>query len=442
MATVYASNPNLMKYSSGASYGAGWHSRPGMTAGGSINFDRYSPSDSTVHFSGTIETTLVIGDTKYPNNYSYPITAKMFVGDSLVGEWTIFDYNGHNRDYGTKSINISGEFTLADNNTDVNLYYYCNGGGPESCDSKFPTTKVGTFKLPAGTLPYNPWTDPTNVSSVANSATVINPGGTFKVNWKLAQAGQGNHIGKYNVSANIYRNGRWEGRFNVASVSPNISEVTINTSTWGLTPNCLIQTDVDTWIVSDTAGRGDYWLGAVYARNNNVTVNDPWTNPTKPSNVKNNVTQIKPDGTLTVSWNASTPGTGNYIDYYLVSFTVSKDGGKTWGSRYSVGTTKSTSLNINLDTQILLPGYLIKTDVDAYFKSTFSWRGNGWAGYTYASNNNVTVYKSGKVLYKKGTTLVECTKAYANKAKNKCRYIRIKTGTTTRVIDMYTYKYN
>lgn len=174
----------------------------------------------------------------------------------------------------------------------------------------------------------------------------------------------------------------------------------------------------------------------------------PWSDPTNVSGVKNSVTSLKPDGSMSVSWTAAKAGTGNSITKYAVDMQRYRNGA--WSSNIAINSsigTGNTSLSFKPGDYVnLRPGDLIRLSVNAYMSSSTSGHSSGWLGSVYASNNNVSIYKDGIVYcIDSNGTKREGTMAYyydANGTKRKSRYIVVKDSSgATRVIDMYTTNY-
>lgn len=192
---AYATNPNKMKYKNGNIVGDGWHiGPPGMKAGGTITFTRYNRDDSKVYYEGNLSTTRVWG------SYGYPVTAWIFKGSNKVGDRIVIASIG-----GTGSTKISGSFDLADNDTDITIHYYCNdeniegnctAHGDDGSNHKSPDVVV--FKMPAKSLPYEPYKKPTIGIS-------------------------GDDISIYNKSRNIWIDKNSSGDKNSTNVSININ---------------------------------------------------------------------------------------------------------------------------------------------------------------------------------------------------------------------------
>ena len=210
---VYANNPNKMKYSSGTVYGDGWHSYPGMYAGGNVTFSRSANDNATVTFSGTIQNTLA---SKSQGSYGYPIEVRLYVGNDHKYTWN-FEKPGSS--YSTKSIKIDGSFTLTNNDTSARIIYYCTDGGVGNCKSKYPTASVTTFTLAAGALKYEtyPPGKPSNQLINGSTNTSVNErsdnlhltwtkpsGGTFGVSGYRVFCSNGNGWQKIGETTNTY----------------------------------------------------------------------------------------------------------------------------------------------------------------------------------------------------------------------------------------------
>ena len=174
----------------------------------------------------------------------------------------------------------------------------------------------------------------------------------------------------------------------------------------------------------------------------------PWSDPINASNVRNSVTTLKPDGSMSVSWSAARAGTGNSITKYAVDMQRYRNGA--WSSNVAINNsigTGTTSLSFRPGDYInLRPGDQLRFSVNTYMTSSTSGYSSGWLGSIYASNNNVSIYKDG-IVYNidANGTKRECTMAYyydSNGTKRKSRYIVVKdSGGATRIIDMYTTNY-
>jgi len=119
--------------------------------------------------------------------------------------------------------------------------------------------------------PTPPWSDPTNLKGVTNSATTRKPDWDLKVSWTAAKAGTGNSISKYRVQMRRYR-GSWSSW---TDVNTNVTgtSLTFNPgSIMNLRPGDLIATRVAAYMTSNTSGHSSGWLGYVEAGNNNVSI--------------------------------------------------------------------------------------------------------------------------------------------------------------------------
>lgn len=193
----------------------GWHSQPPLKATGSITFTRDSVDNATVKFTGTIGSQRYTG---WSVTYGYPVTAALYVGSTRVAHYNIASTSQD----GTNSISISGSFTLDNNNTDVTLHFYCNGGNHEgecSADNvKTPDSVV--FKLPAGQLKYEPYKKPTISISTSQQ------------------------ISRFDTSRNISVAANTSGDDNTTTVSVNVNDrgyentnIGNNSGTYSFVPN-------------------------------------------------------------------------------------------------------------------------------------------------------------------------------------------------------------
>ena len=159
-----------------------------------------------------------------------------------------------------------------------------------------------------------------------------------------------------------------------------------------------------------------------------------WTNPTGATNVKTNISKVKPDGSLTVSWTAAKSGTGNTVKYYAVNYSINGGARTTYNSNVSIN---STSLSINIANLGVKSGDKIVFDVDTWYSPTQSGGSGAWTGYS--SSPAVSVYKDGCIYYKDGSTKRECTTIYYKdgSTKRSARYIKVKDSSgATYVVDV------
>lgn len=159
-----------------------------------------------------------------------------------------------------------------------------------------------------------------------------------------------------------------------------------------------------------------------------------WTNPTGATNVKTNVSKVKPDGSLTVSWTAAKSGTGNTVQYYTVNYSINGGARTAYNSNVSIN---STSLSINIANLGVKSGDNIVFDVDTWYSPTQSGGSGAWTGYS--SSSAVSVYKDGCIYYKDGSTKRECTTIYYKdgSTKRSARYIKVKDSSgATYVVDV------
>lgn len=257
----------------------GWHSQsPVMQASGSITFERKAKDDDKVYFEGTLATTVV----STGGFYKYPITAKMFVGNSLVDSYTIKE-NGVDAASGTKSVNIKGSFKLSNNTDDVTVHYYCNYNLNEgSCGSAHPSPDSVTFKLPAGTLEYLPYTKPT-ISISSDSTVITRYDGEAKIKWS----------GSSNSRSNTYLD--INGTRVVEDSGDNAGEFSFKPSDYSVNQGSSYTVTV--------YRNGPYGNGTTVSASTTMYT---YTNPTL-SNLTKTIQIINANQTETFNWVTNTP---------------------------------------------------------------------------------------------------------------------------------------
>lgn len=184
--TISMGNPNQMKYSRGTAYGWGWHTYPGMYAGGSITFTRSATDDPKISFSGNIQNTLA---SKSQGSYGYPVYVEVYCGSTLV---TQIHFDAPGKSYSTKYKDISGSFNLWDNNTEIKVYYCCSDRGVGNCDSKYPTGRVLVASFWSWDLPFKDYPPgvPGNQRLNGNtSLTVTERSQNFTLSWSKPSGG-------------------------------------------------------------------------------------------------------------------------------------------------------------------------------------------------------------------------------------------------------------
>lgn len=184
--TISMGNPNQMKYKSGTAYGWGWHTYPGMSAGGSITFTRSATDNPKISFSGNIQNTLA---SKSKGSYGYPVYVEVYCGSTLV---TQIHFDAPGKSYSTKYKDISGSFNLWDNNTEIKVYYCCSDRGVGNCNSKYPTGRVLVASFWSWDLPFKDYPPgvPGNQRLNGNtSLTVTERSQNFTLSWSKPSGG-------------------------------------------------------------------------------------------------------------------------------------------------------------------------------------------------------------------------------------------------------------
>lgn len=183
---AYAQNPVKMKWNSGKDYTSGamgWHSIPGMYAGGSVTFTRSSEQDTWVSYNGDITNTLSSesgSDGHYGNTEGsttdHPIGVRVYAGNRLIQE-TIFTAPGYSKK--TKTITIKGSFEMPNNDEAVSVIYYCTDSGWGNCTAtNAPVGQTTVFSMAAGQLKYVPYKPPTVSISAYNGDNIARADGT------------------------------------------------------------------------------------------------------------------------------------------------------------------------------------------------------------------------------------------------------------------------
>ena len=149
-----------------------WHKGPTMSVSGEQICDRSSAQSKNIDYYVHIESV------RHSGTYGYPVTVSVVVGGTLQ---TIADSYGGVTYYGamlvggtiireeviastggTGMADFTGSFECTDNNTNVYVIIWCNGGGEHECDSSswghpnIVVGGIGTNEL----IPYNPYTPP------------------------------------------------------------------------------------------------------------------------------------------------------------------------------------------------------------------------------------------------------------------------------------------
>lgn len=257
-----------------------WHSKQPNKSGAVL--------DATGTFSATrsegkitISASIKITGKNSGCYFNYPLWFYVKANGETIHTWTSggnlgISYNG---DSWSKTFDAFDYWT----NSAVNLSFsvHCaagtGNGTSESgiCDQGYTNVDLVRTDNDSNTLisisAYNPWTDPTNLSGVTNSATTRKPDWDLKVSWNAAKAGTGNSISKYRVQMRRYR-GSWSSW---TDVNTNVTgtSLTFNPgSIINLRPGDLIATRVAVYVTSNTSGHDSGWLGYVEASNNNVTI--------------------------------------------------------------------------------------------------------------------------------------------------------------------------
>lgn len=155
-----------------------WHKGPTMTVSGTATFSRSSASDKNVSYDITISSTI------YGGSYGYPVTACVVFGGNRIqisNSYSGTTYYGNASSGGTSYGNsgVVGEVPVArsggegtktfqgsvectDNNTNIDVVIWCNGGGTHDCDSEtwgHPNIIVGSTNTDYLTH-YNPHSNP------------------------------------------------------------------------------------------------------------------------------------------------------------------------------------------------------------------------------------------------------------------------------------------
>lgn len=187
--TANALNPNLCYYNNGNSAKVyGWHAQaPGMASTGSVNFSRSDEKTLAVSFSGTIGSKIVTSG----GWYEYAITARMYINGSQAyttkGKECVWTVNASGTSASNCSTKIDGTVNV-DNSASVTIKYFCWAGGSEgNCTSpKYQTDSVVVFKMDGGTLPYNPYTQP-SIGNLSITPSKGNYNGTFTYNYSVSK---------------------------------------------------------------------------------------------------------------------------------------------------------------------------------------------------------------------------------------------------------------
>ena len=176
-----------------------------------------------------------------------------------------------------------------------------------------------------------------------------------------------------------------------------------------------------------------------------INAYNPWTDPTNLSNVRVSPAQIKPEGSVTVSWTAGSGGSGNTVDKYEVQVRDSADGANTW---YSCGETTGTSMDVTpLNKRAKIkPGETLYFRARGHCHSTTTGYDDYWMSWIDAGSS-VSVYKDGIIYYQQdGSTRKDCTMAYVQQDTNvrkAVRYVLVQSTETGsyKIIDEYTTHY-
>ena len=196
-----------------------WHKGPTMQVSGSATFYRNSASDKYVHYEVEITSTLIV--TSSSSSYGYPVTAAVIFGgnrDEISNSYNGTTYYGHKSSGGTSygEDGNTGEVTIAssggsgtkrfsgsvectDNNTNLDVIIWCNGGGYHGCDSGtwgFPNVIVGSMSTNDITH-YNPHSNPT--ISLNTSSWISKAGASRSINYSYTTDGHSAII-YYNIN--------------------------------------------------------------------------------------------------------------------------------------------------------------------------------------------------------------------------------------------------
>ena len=161
-----------------------------------------------------------------------------------------------------------------------------------------------------------------------------------------------------------------------------------------------------------------------------------WTAPTGASNVSASPSNIKPDGTVTVSWTAAHGGTNSPVTFYTLNYSKNETARVAYDSNVDINLTSKT---VNLSNIGVVPGDKLVFDIDTWCTNIDGHGNGGWVGPSYSGE--VVVYKDGCIYYKNSSgQKIECNIAYyknSNGDKINNRYIKVKDGSgTTHVIDV------
>ena len=142
----------------------------------------------------------------------------------------------------------------------LTIYVDCRFMSNGTCDQGYDNVSVGSLDISA--VPYNPWSDPTNLKNVTVSTNNIKPDGSFTVSWTAATGGTGNHISKYKVEFYSSRIGSWTSAGEPTSTSKSVKPIDYVAKN-KVRVSDTIKCRVSAYMVSDVSGHSSGWLSAV-----------------------------------------------------------------------------------------------------------------------------------------------------------------------------------
>ena len=241
---------------SGDKRASGQYSAPIMQGGGVLTATR---NGSVVSGSVTDAwSTLLKKNGAY---YNFPIYIVVYANGNWLAQLDIAASSGGT--FSGKSLSFSIDSASA---VTISVAFVCGQTGGCQVET-YPMTNASLYFEA-----YNPWKEPTNLSSVKVSPTSIKPDGSTKVSWTAAKAGTGNSITKYRVQIRRKRGTSW-GSWTTLSSSITSTSYTVSLPISGLNirPGDTIGFRVAAYMTSNTSGYSSKWLSDVGA-NSNVSI--------------------------------------------------------------------------------------------------------------------------------------------------------------------------
>ena len=277
-----------------------WHKGPTMVVDGEATFSRSSASDSNVSYYVKIKTIRKSG------SYGYPVTACVIFGGGRTkiadtysgttyygytsyggssygdkgnsGEVTIASTGGTSADY----VIFSGSVQCTDNNTNLDVLIWCNGGGTHDCDSGtwgHPNIIVGSMNTNDITH-YNPHQQPSislSLPSGVNTWTKQGSSTSIHCDWNRNDDPHNHNIvikrgGSSGTEIYNQNSGSDNGSFNQSYTTPTTRDSKYNI--WAK----ITDTDDGNYNASTTYERGVYGLPSIsvsLANSNKIIVNTP-----------------------------------------------------------------------------------------------------------------------------------------------------------------------